>query len=85
MIIWLVYFLLHNGFIDYLIIFMNNNRSLSLSLFLFSIITIPLPSHINFSLPVLKFTVKKNFVLKKFKVAFSLVDYSDVFFGLHYS
>ena len=33
---------------------MNNIRSLSLPLFLFSLITTPSPSHIHFSLPVLK-------------------------------
>jgi hypothetical protein len=86
MVIWLVYFLLQNGFMDHLINFMNNNHSLSLPLFLFSLITTPSPSHIHFSLPVLKLiTVKKNYVLKQLEVAVSWLDYSDVFFGLHYS
>jgi hypothetical protein len=85
-VIWLVYFLLQNGFMDYLINFMNNTHSLSPPLFLFSLITTPSPSHIHFSLPVLKLiTVKENFVLKQLEVTFSWLDHSDVFFGLHYS
>jgi hypothetical protein len=71
---------------DYLINFMNNTYSLSPPLFHFSLITTPSPSHIHFSLPVLKLiTVKKIFVLKQLEVAVSWLDHSDVFFGLHYS
>jgi hypothetical protein len=83
MVIWLVYFLFQNGYMDYLINFMNNTRSHSPPLFLFSLITTPSPSHIHFSLPVLKLiTVKKNYVLKQLEVAVSWLNYSDVFFGL---
>jgi hypothetical protein len=86
MVIWLVYFLLQNGFMDYLINFMKNTRSLSPPLFHFSLITTPSPSHIHFSLHVLKLiTVKKNYVLTKLEVTVSWLDHSDVFFGLHYN
>jgi hypothetical protein len=52
-------------FMAHLINFMNNNHSFSLSLFFFPLITTPSPSHIHFSLPVLKFiTVKKIYVFK---------------------
>jgi hypothetical protein len=71
---------------DHLINFMNNNHSFSLPLFHFPLITTPSPSHIHFSLPVLKLiTVKKISLLKQLEVALSWLDYSDVFFGLHYS
>jgi hypothetical protein len=83
MVIWLVYFLFQNGYMDYLINFMNSTCSHSPPLFLFSLITTPSPSHIHFSLPVLKLiTVKKNYVLKQLAVAVSWLNYSDVFFGL---
>jgi hypothetical protein len=86
MAIWLLYFLLMNGFMDYLINCMNNTRSLSPPLFHFSLITTLSPSHIHFSLRVLKLiTVKENFVLKQLEVTFSWLDHSDVLFVLHYS
>jgi hypothetical protein len=84
MVIWLVYFLFQNGYMDYFINFMNNTCSHFPPLFLFSLITTPSPSHIHFSLPVLKLiTVKKTIVLKQLAVAMSWLNYSDVFFGLH--
>jgi hypothetical protein len=68
---------------DYLINFVNSTRSHFPSLFSFSLITTPSPSHIHFSLPVLKLIiVKKNYLLKKLAVAMSLLNYNDVFFGL---
>jgi hypothetical protein len=68
---------------DCLINFMNNTRSHSPPLFLFSLITTPSPSHIHFSLPVLKLiTVKENSVLKQLAIAVSWLNYSDVFFDL---
>jgi hypothetical protein len=70
-------------FMDHLINFMNSNHSHSPPLFLFSLITTPSPSHIHFSLPVLRLiTVKKNFVLKQLAVVVSWLNYNDVFFGL---
>jgi hypothetical protein len=67
-------------FMDHLINFMNNNHSLSLPLFHFFLITTPSPSHIHFSLPVLKLiTVKENFVLKQLEVTLSWLDYSECF------
>jgi len=47
-------------FMDHLINFMNNNRSLSLPLFLFLLIKTPSPSHIHFSLHVLKFNYNQK-------------------------
>jgi hypothetical protein len=66
-------------FMDHLINFMNNNYSFSLPLFHFPLIKTPSPSHIHFSLPVLKLiTVKKIYVFKKLEVAMSWLNYSDV-------
>jgi len=85
-VIWLVYFLLHNGLIDYLMNCMNNTCSLSPPLFCFSLITTPSPSNIHFSLPLLKLIiVKESYVLKQSEFTFSWLDHSDVFFGLHYN
>jgi hypothetical protein len=68
---------------DYLINFMNSTRSHSPPLFHFSLITTPSPSHIHFSLPILKLiTVKENFVLKQLAVVVSWLNYNDVFFDL---
>jgi hypothetical protein len=68
---------------DYLINFVNSNRSHSPSLIHFSLITTPSLSHIHFSLPVPKLiTVKKNYVLKQLAVAVSWLNYNDVFFDL---
>ena len=55
-----VIYVLQNGFMDYLINFMNNIHSLSLPLFRFLLITTPSPSRIHFSLPVLKFNYSQE-------------------------
>jgi hypothetical protein len=68
---------------DYLINFMNNTRSHYPPLFRFSLIITPLPSHIHFSLPILKLiTVKENSVLKQLAIVMSWLNNNDVFFGL---
>jgi hypothetical protein len=67
---------------DYLINFVNSTHSHSPPLFHFSLITTPSPSHIHFSLPVLKLIIVKKILCETVGSSSVLVNYSDVFFGL---